>query len=80
MFYYDYLSPQDNVSVDPPLDVEATADGELLPHVPVSKRLIKINVYAMPISDGESEVGAVMLTSKTLTDDSGHDQSQCMPM
>ena len=34
----------------------------------------------MMISDGESEVGAVMLTSKTLTDDSGHDQSQCMPM
>ena len=63
------------------MDVEATADGELLPHVPVSKRLIKIlNVCAMTISDGESEVGAVMLTSKTLTDDSGHDQSQCMPM
>ena len=78
---YFYLSPQDNVSVDPPLDIEATADGELLPHVPVSKRFTKINVlYAMMISDGESEVGAVMLTSKTLTDDSGHDQSQCMPM
>ena len=62
------------------MDVEATADGELLPHVPVSKRFTKINVYTMMISDGESEVGAVMLTSKTLTDDSGHDQSQCMPM
>ena len=43
---YFYLSPQDNVSVDPPLDVEATADGELLPHVPVSKRFTKINVYS----------------------------------